>query len=958
MNPERWQEIERLYNSALAVESGQRESFLKHACAGDESLQREVEQLLASESRIERFIESPALEVAAKILAKDRTKSNAANLVDQTLTHYHMVEKIGVGGMGDVYRARDDRLGRDVAVKVLPAEFVTDPERKKRFIQEAKAASALNHPNIITVHEIANDHDLDFIVMEYVAGQTLDQSIGRNGLRLPVWLNYASQIAEALAAAHAAGIVHRDLKPGNVMITPSGLVKLLDFGLAKLTESARGSLVPSESQNPDSEEGWIFGTVAYMSPEQAEGKAVDARSDVFGFGSLLYEMLTGQRAFHGDSKLSTLSAILHREPKPICEILAVPPEVEHLVRRCLRKDPAQRWQHMSDLKVALDDIREQSESKRPGASFPARPTRRTRRWWLAAAIAGIALGFAAVWYVGHSGGGGSGEPMTAVPLTAYLGEEDSPTFSPDGTLIAFSWKRDGDKDIYVKVVDSAAEPHRLTTDPAEDSLPKWSPDGRSIAFVRNSSLMLVSPFGGSERKLASVAGESIDWKPDAKHIVAIAENREGVSNKIILVSADTGEITPIDYQPEPDKRWSHELIAVSPDGKRIACSRYKVGAADLAVIPMEGGTARRLVAVSPSISGLVWTPDGKELIWAEEAVNNPGLRRIAVDAPEGVMPQRLSGVGEDGRHPVFARPAFHGGVRMAYSLRVRDSTNLLRVDLSADGKMLGEPRPICTTTRRNFDPQISADGRRVVFISNRSGVYEIWTSASDGSNCVKLTTSVALFPGSPRWSPDGTMIVFDGRDEKGNADIYSVSAEGGMVRRLTNETSIEARPCFSIDGRWIYFRSDTFGERRYYRMPADGNSHPARDWQQVISSYVVEAFPAADGKHLYFPRGFGEGIFSVPAGGGSETKVMSAGKVYLWSITGRAIYYVATRTSPPAMMRFDTKTGVTTKVGPIVINRLVLKSSPAICVSRDEHFLVYVERSKPEADLMLVDNFR
>ena len=175
MNPERWQEIERLYNSALAVESGQRESFLKHACAGDESLQREVEQLLASQSRIERFIESPALEVAAKILAKDRTKSNAANLVDQTLTHYHLVEKIGGGGMGDVYRARDDRLGRDVAVKVLPAEFVTDPERKKRFIQEAKAASALNHPNIITVHEIANDHDVDFIVMEYVAGQTLDQ---------------------------------------------------------------------------------------------------------------------------------------------------------------------------------------------------------------------------------------------------------------------------------------------------------------------------------------------------------------------------------------------------------------------------------------------------------------------------------------------------------------------------------------------------------------------------------------------------------------------------------------------------------------------------------------------------------------------------------------------------------------------------------------------------------------
>jgi len=958
VSPERWQEIERLYNSALAVESGQRESFIKEACAGDESLRREVNRLLASQTRVDRFIESPALKVAAKILAKDRSKLNAANLVDSTLTHYHIVEEIGVGGMGDVYRARDDRLGRDVAIKVLPADFVTNPERKKRFIQEAKAASALNHPNIITVHEIANDHDLDFIVMEYVAGTTLDQSIGRKGLRLPTALNYATQIAEALAAAHAAGIVHRDLKPGNVMITASGHLKLLDFGLAKLTESARGNLALSESEHPDTEEGRIFGTVAYMSPEQAEGKPVDARSDIFSFGSLLYEMLTGQRAFQEDSKLSTLSAILHREPKPVCEIVvSMPPEVEHLVRRCLRKDPARRWQHMSDVKVALEDLKEQSVSGKLGALIPAAPARRTRRWWLAAATASIALGFAGVWYVGDPRGGGPGEPMTAVPLTAYPGEEDFPTFSPDGTLIAFSWNRDGNKDIYAKAVDPAAEPHRLTTDPAEDSSPKWSPDGRWIAFVRDRSLVLISPFGGSERKLASVGGLSIDWRADAKSIVATAENPGGGFNQLILVSADTGEVTPIVYEPKPDKRWTHELVAVSPDGRRIAFSRYKVGAADLAVIPFGGGTAKHVTAVSPSINCLVWTPDGKGLIWAEDAVNSPGLRRIAVDGPEGAIPQRLSGVGEDGLHPTFAGQGFRRGVRMAYTLRVGHKRRLLRVDLSGEGKMLGEPRPIATTTRLDFDPQISDDGSRIVFVSNRSGVYQIWASASDGSNSVQLTTSAALFPGSPRWSPDGTIIVFDGRDAKGNADIYSVPAQGGPVRRLTSEKSVEARPCFSADGRWVYFRSDTSGERHYYRLPADGNSHSAGEWQQVISSYVVEAFPSADGKYLYFPKGFDEGIFSVPAGGGSEREVIHEGKADLWSITGRAIYYVDTRTGPPTVMRFDIKTGVTTKVG-MIGDRIAYKSSPAICVSRDEHFLVYVERDEPEADLMLVDNFR
>ncbi len=308
-------------------------------------------------------------------------------MIGTKLAHYQILEELGRGGMGVVFKARDTRLDRSVAIKVLPHDKVADPERRRRFVQEAKSASALNHPNIVTIYDIAEEDGTDFIAMEYVAGRTLGELIPRQGMRLGEVLKHAVQIASALAAAHQGGIVHRDLKPGNVIVGDDGRLRLVDFGLAKLREKdADSDVTLTYASGPLTQEGTIMGTAAYMSPEQAEGRAVDARSDIFSLGSLLYEMVTGRSAFPGDTAMSTLGAILHKEADPL------PPEVPHdlqkLIQRCLRKDVARRYQHMDDVKVVLEELKEDSDSGTLAAA-PAieRRAPRAAPWRLAGVLA-------------------------------------------------------------------------------------------------------------------------------------------------------------------------------------------------------------------------------------------------------------------------------------------------------------------------------------------------------------------------------------------------------------------------------------------------------------------------------------------------------------------------------------------------------------------------------------------
>ncbi len=382
MDAERWRQIDRILQQALSQTPATVKSFLDEACHGDERLRDEVDALLRNDRGKEDFMKSPAVELLAPALAENGAAGQPSTLTGRTIAHYQVMEKLGEGGMGLVYKALDTHLDRFVAIKVLPPEQVADPQRKARLVQEAKAVSVLNHPNIVVVHDIASEDGTDFIAMEYVAGKTLGHLIGPRGLALNETLRYAVQIADALARAHAAGIVHRDLKPSNIMVSDKGLVKVLDFGLAKLTEGPQTEQSGAESSAMSlTGGGMILGTAAYMSPEQAEGLKVDARSDIFSFGSVLYEMLTGERAFRGNSRLSTISSVLRDTPAPLKAVRPdVPAEWDRILGRCLQKDRSARYPSATELhkdliayqsRVAASQVSLRSALHRPGILIAA-----------------------------------------------------------------------------------------------------------------------------------------------------------------------------------------------------------------------------------------------------------------------------------------------------------------------------------------------------------------------------------------------------------------------------------------------------------------------------------------------------------------------------------------------------------------------------------------------------------
>ena len=468
--------------------------------------------------------------------------------------------------MGVVYKARDTRLERVVAIKLLPESRATDAERRSRFIHEAKAASALNHPNIVAIHEVGEQDGRTFMVMEFVDGKQLNELIPRKGMRLTEALRVAVQVADALTAAHAVGIVHRDLKPGNIMVDAQGRVKVLDFGLAKVAAPAVALTADEETRTATlTEEGAIVGSVPYMSPEQAEGRPVDARSDIFSFGAVLYEMVTGQRAFRGETRVSTLVAVVEKEPQPVSETgTEVPPELERLIARCLRKEVNRRSQHMSDVKVALEELRDESESgklMRPAATAPA-----GRRWlWPAMGVV-IALGAVAWAYLQQRGATQSQGPdlvrVSPDDGHSYVG----PGISPDGKFVAYASDRSGKMELWLQQV-GGGDPIQLTHSSAPVQSAQFFQDGMRILYLTQGSIEVIPTLGGQPRVL-----------------------RNGSVDSPIL----------------------------SPDGRQIAYFEFAQSEFHLMLMPSEGGPARELAAWSRTkykdARHVVWTSDSRWLI--------------------------------------------------------------------------------------------------------------------------------------------------------------------------------------------------------------------------------------------------------------------------------------------------------------------------------------------------------
>jgi Tol biopolymer transport system component/predicted Ser/Thr protein kinase len=936
MHPDRWRQVELLYHSALEREEPARDAFLREACREDEELRCEVRSLL------------------------DQTESGLLNRPLQ-LGPYRIVGVIGAGGMGTVYQAMDTRLNRMVAIKVSEARF------NARFEREARAVAALNHPHICTLYDVGPN----YLVMEYVEGQPL-----HGPMPLAQALRLAIQVADALAAAHRKGIVHRDLKPGNVLVTESG-VKVLDFGLAKMEEPAPSEEEPARTARPRTEEGTIVGTTAYMSPEQAEGKPVDARSDIFSFGAVLYEMLTGRRAFRGDSKLSILSAILKDEPEPASTLRKeIPQELERIITRCLRKNPERRFQHMDDLKVALEEVKEESDS---GAAAMKAATPPRRRWvWAALLPVLLVAGFFAwrMWWPRQPE-----EPPRAVELVTVPGVKSYPSFSPDGDHVAFAWNgpRQDNFDIYVQQI-GAGPPLRLTIDSSIDYDPVWSPDGRWIAFLRSepsslvslrgapvlqtgrSELRLIPPLGGPERKLAEIRlGESywnqtfLAWCPDSDCVVVTDSLGEGKPEALFVVSLETGEKRQL---TNPPPHVSGDVNPeVSPDGRWLVFKRViSFPGHELYLLPLgkgltPSGEPRRLTLRVGYLmwyaGSLTWMPDGKEILYS----SGRSLWRAAI--PGGSPPARLPFVGEDGIMPAVSRPQPGRPSRLVF-VRYIEIGSIWRVETSAPGAPASSPPVLAiASTRVDGSPQFSPDGRRVAFESDRSGPAEVWLADPDGSNAVQLTSMAATagsrLTGTPRWSPDGQLIAFDANLE-GHYQIHVIPAVGGKPHRLTSDPADNQVPSFSRDGKWIYFSSNRTGEHQIWKVPAAGGE-PV----QVTTNIGFQAFESPDGAYVYYTQteGAPSALWRLPASGGQPVKVLDGVIQRAFTVLEKGIYYIDQPAGDARLQFYDFATGRSTSVA-----RNLGDVRLGLTASRDGRTILYFRAEPSVNDLMLVENFR
>lgn len=884
-----------------------------------------------------RFIFPVELQAPGEIPLPSENRATSGDLVGQDISHYHVLGKLGQGAIGVVYKAEDLKLGRTVALKFLTAELLEDQRARERFEREARAVAALNHPHIATLYEVGDHEGSPYLAMELVDGRPL-----KGPLPVKQAIDYGIQMADALAAAHAAGIVHSDLKPANILVTKKGSVKVVDFGLAKLAEQEG---VPASTQTTS-----LAGTPGYMAPEQIEGKPADTRSDIFAFGCILYELLSGRRAFPGETITAALTAAATTEPKPLD---GAPERLDELVRLCLRKNPESRLQHIDDARIMLEVLREGLGSG--GRAMAG--TRRARLWWVPATallLAAVGLGTWMRWFRATTVAA-----LKIIPLTTYPGQQADPALSPDGKQVAFSWNGETSDnfDIYVKLVDGGT-PLRLTTNPASEGSPAWSPDGGRIAFLRflgsTADILVIPSLGGQERKLGQIQITPsrlpcrLSWSPDGT-LMAVSDRSPSGNGGIYLVSVETGEkrlvsSPPLEYIGDSSPSFS-------PDGRSLALIRSRGSESDdIYVVPMTAaGQAaahpRRITSGLGPIGGLDWTPDGRSLVFSVLSSGDMALRIVAV---AGGQPAPLPGAGEYGHMPSVSR---HGN-RLVYA-RSAAHDNIWRIPGPNADIRKAAPEKWIASTQDEGGPQFSPDGKRIAFGSARSGTYEVWTCTSNGRELAQLTSLGGPPAGSPRWSPDSRWIAFDAPNA-GKTDIFVISAESGAPRLLTPGTANNTRPSWSGDGKWIYFDSNRGGDWEIWKAPAQGG-----DAVEVTKAGGYEPFESPDGKLVFYSKLQTPGIWSVPVEGGQEVLVLEKASESMWAVARDGICFLDWKDAlHPVMQFYNFRNRRSTVVYEFPRGTLFDLSGTNFSVSPDERWILYTQLDQAGSNLVLVENFR
>ena len=556
MKPERWKQINQLLSEALNLDIEKRQAFLDEVCSGDETLRSEIESLLQTDQQSSDLIDALPAHIAADLLAQQPLEIAAG----KSIGPYKILSLLGVGGMGEVYRANDPRIGREVALKILPAQFSEDRDRMRRFEQEARAAGLLNHPNIVAIYDAGSENGSPYLVSELLQGQSLRDKMNGNPLAFRKAIGYSLQIARGLSAAHEKGIVHRDLKPENIFVTREGVVKILDFGLAKLTHPDLSGGSKSETET-----GVVLGTVVYMSPEQVRGANVDHRSDIFAFGAILYEMLSGKRPFQGESQIEVMHGIIKEDPPELSSMsVAIPQSLDRVVRRCLEKSPDQRFQSFSDLAFALDTLSSPTISSGTGRTLAI------KKWnlpWILAAFSLVAaLTLGVILYQAFQKDGA----IPTAPVQRFsisLSEKtviDAIAMSPDGKYLAYApIDRSGNSSLVLRSLDSIESQEIPGTESA--SRPFWSPDSRSIGFFTTDQLKIVSIGGGPPKTLCDVESPTGGtWNQDDVILFARA-NFTG----LYRISAMGGEAVPMTSLDASHSEWTHRFPQFLPDGRHF-----------------------------------------------------------------------------------------------------------------------------------------------------------------------------------------------------------------------------------------------------------------------------------------------------------------------------------------------------------------------------------------------------